>query len=681
MPENETLSRSVPDAIKELLHQKDQLREELLALSGRDDESAVSRAAAIRSEYDSVPALPPEFAEIADKEFAAAEQAFQDGLVQAAKAREFLQAAREKLARAVENLTKLAAEPRLLEKRREVEASCKDLRSVSGCDPVQEALGKKLADDLTSRLQSETDRAKNAGEELKKLAEETTLLTAAGAPEAYRKQQKKLESRRDSAMGVLGKTAQEMPETSVIRENFRKLNMLLSQHLQALDLARWESYTLKLDLVRELEAMQSAPDTELRQISGRLREIRERWKALGAVPHEKQHELGPKFYEFTTSLQHRIDEFFKGLRTERSHAAEAKVKLCEQAESLADSTAYQATAEKFKALQQEWKTAGHAGKDDDQKLYERFRSACDKFFQARATWWEVRHAEQSAGEKIKRELCEEVQKLSGMPRREAIARARELRTAFQTAARAGRAEPELQKLFNERMDSFFQSCREETDQAIRRREELLAELSKCHESAAGADELRRISEDWKSLPPAPRDTAGRLDARFRLASAEAEKRLAAMLRERQKNSAPLFPEAMRQAVSCCEAISAGTPIPEITVDLTPFPRLAAAVRDLVGVSGELPEPIRRAMQQNTREFAKLLERWEKLQDSPQPGAPKDFAAELAAAIAGNFGGAAAGQPKPDQPRDLQMSLMKLGVLDPGEAAKLLARYEKLASGL
>ena len=680
MPDNEITPNSVPEWIKERLHRRSALGGELTALAGRDDEESRTRAEAVAAEYAALDPLPPEYAEIADKEFAAAQQRFRDGLTEAAQVREAMRAIREKLDAAVAGLTALNAEPSLLGKRREVENLCKTVRSVSGCDPVQEALGAKLADDLTARLQSETDRAQNAEQDLAKLREELTALQAAGDMEAYRKQQKKLEKRRDSAMGALGGGAAANPDADPVRDLFRKLNAALALHLQTLDLARWESYTLKLDLLRELEDLQTVTDDGLPAAAKRLREIRDRWKALGPVPHEKQQETGPQFYGSTTALQHRIDEYYKVVRAERSVAAEAKIRLCETAESLADSTDYSATAEKLKALQQEWKTAGHAGRDQEQKLYERFRAACDKFFAARNAWRDARNAERSAGEKTKRELCDEAAKLAGMPPREAVARARELRAAFQAAPRAGRAEEELRNCFNERMDQFFQALRAGADQAMQRREAILSELT----SAADAERLHALREEWKTLPQVDRAHAGRLDARFRAAETEAERRLREEELKRRRAAAPFFPSAMREAVKCCAAAAAGGPLPEITLDLTPFPRLAAAVTDLTASGGTMPDDLTKAIARNTKEFRKLLTEWERLAPAGSGnGAPRDLAAELTAAIAGNFGGSSAAvvRSRPDGPRDLQRKLLAIGVIDPAEADALLARYEVLAAKL
>ena len=682
MSDQQITPGSVPEKIKEMLHQRTALCGELNTLTGDDSEKAVARAAAIAEEYAALEPLPEEYAEIADKDFVQAQKNFQNGLAEAAQAREFMQAAREKLAAAVAGLTELASAEQLLPKRKELEMFCKDLRSVAGCDPTQEALGAKLAEDLSARLQAESDRAAKAEADLKKLLEDMLALQASGDIEAYRKQQKKLEKTRDSAMGSMGKAAASLPESAKLREIFKAMNASLTQHLQTLDLARWESYTLKLDLLRELEEMQTTPDERLAAAGKRLREIRERWKELGAVPHEKQQETGPKFYDFTTALQHRIDAYFKVARAERSSAVEAKTRLCEAAEALAESTDYQATADKLKALQQEWKAAGHAGREQEQKLYARFRAACDKFFQARNAWWESRNAERSAGEKTKRELCEAVAGLSALPRRDGVARAKELRAAFNAAPRAGKAEAELQALFNSRMEAFFQSLQQENDQAMRRRNEILAELAVLGQNPADEDKLRTLTAEWQSMPAMPRELASRMEAKFRSAETAAGKHLQQARQERRKASTPFFPTAMREAVQFCAAAAAGGVLPEITVDLTAFPRLAAAVTDLSASAGEFPEELQKAIKQNTREFKKLLDTWENaVTVQPEKQAALDLAAELTAAIAGNFGGAAVSAATKDKPQDIQRKLLAIGVLDAAEAEALISRYETLAAKL
>ena len=111
MPENEITPTSVPDRIKDMLHQRRALGAELTALAGRDDETARARADAIAAEYAALDPLPEEYAEIADREFAEARAKFKDGLAEAAQARETLRAAKEKLAAAVAGLIRWTIPP------------------------------------------------------------------------------------------------------------------------------------------------------------------------------------------------------------------------------------------------------------------------------------------------------------------------------------------------------------------------------------------------------------------------------------------------------------------------------------------------------------------------------------------------------------------------------------------
>ena len=672
MPENGVKPDSTPEWIRELLHRRQSLCQELDALAGRDDESGRARAGEIAAEYAALAPLPEEYAEIMDKEFAASQKRFEHALAEAAAAREALAAAQEKLACAVESLSALAREKSLAARAKELESLVRTVRSVAGCDPAKEELGRKLADDLSARLKEELAQAAAARTEMEQLVAELEKLDASGDPELYRKQQKKLESRRDSAMGALKTPSANLPEAVRLRELFRKLNGALALHLRAMDLARWESYTLKLDLIRDLESLQDVSGDALREAANRLREIRERWAALGSVPREKFHELGPQYYKLTTDLQHKIDEYFKTVRTLRAAAAEAKTKLCEEAEAVADSTEYRAAAEKLKALQQEWKTIAHAGKDLDRKLFERFRAACDKFFAARA----VKLAE---GERLKRELCEKAAKLGELSRREALAAARELRAAFQSAPAAGKAEAELRKLFNGCMDRFFQSVREASDQSIKRREEILEELSHISGASDLGTKVQKIRDEWSSIMPPPRELVSGMETRFRDALQTADAAVRRVRKEKMQNAARNFPDAMRAAVRYCVAKAAGENV-EMSVDLTPFPRLAEAVRGCPEPGGGLPEDLKRSMARNTGTFRKLLDALERktAQSVRNPAdLAAELAAELAAAIAGNFGGNSAGAQETDTAEELQRKLRNVGVLEPEAAEELLARYEKL----
>ncbi|HZJ72265.1 MAG TPA: DUF349 domain-containing protein, partial [Planctomycetota bacterium] len=73
-------------------------------------------------------------------------------------------------------------------------------------------------------------------------------------------------------------------------------------------------------------------------------------------------------------------EHFARVDAERNENAKQKTALCEQAEALADSTDWEATATAFKKLQAEWKRGGAPPRAQAEQLWQRFRAACDRFF-------------------------------------------------------------------------------------------------------------------------------------------------------------------------------------------------------------------------------------------------------------------------------------------------------------
>ena len=120
---------------------------------------------------------------------------------------------------------------------------------------------------------------------------------------------------------------------------------------EAEDWQRWSNVPRAEALIAEAAAMLEA---ETPPELGRLKDLQARWKTVGAMPRNKSQELWEKF-------KATCDQVFDKFRAGRAAAAEqaeaaAKVKeeLIAQAESLAESTDWDATAEAFKELQRRW---------------------------------------------------------------------------------------------------------------------------------------------------------------------------------------------------------------------------------------------------------------------------------------------------------------------------------------
>jgi hypothetical protein len=114
-----------------------------------------------------------------------------------------------------------------------------------------------------------------------------------------------------------------------------------------------------------------------------LRRLQAEWKAIGPVPGKHAKAIWQQFHEPCERFFARRKEHFDRIDATRRENADRKTALCEQAEALADSTDWEATTTAVKRLQAEWKESGPPPRDQADALWQRFRTACDRFFDRR----------------------------------------------------------------------------------------------------------------------------------------------------------------------------------------------------------------------------------------------------------------------------------------------------------
>ena len=84
-------------------------------------------------------------------------------------------------------------------------------------------------------------------------------------------------------------------------------------------------------------------------------------------------------------INKKYQAFFEGLKEQQNDNLLKKTALCEKVEEIAarevkDSNEWNVFSKEIEDIQQEWRTIGFASKKDNQKIYDRFRAACDSFY-------------------------------------------------------------------------------------------------------------------------------------------------------------------------------------------------------------------------------------------------------------------------------------------------------------
>lgn len=130
--------------------------------------------------------------------------------------------------------------------------------------------------------------------------------------------------------------------------------------------------------------------TDWKKYTEEILAIQEEWKKIGQVPNSKVRDLSRDFWASCKTFFNNKAEFFKELDAKRDENLKLKEAICEKAEELKDSQDFRATTDAIKKLQEEWKKIGQVPRKDNEVVYQRFRAACDTFFnQKRAAFQEV----------------------------------------------------------------------------------------------------------------------------------------------------------------------------------------------------------------------------------------------------------------------------------------------------
>lgn len=175
---------------------------------------------------------------------------------------------------------------------------------------------------------------------------------------------------------------------------------------EAKEARRAEAIQRKEALAAEAEDL-AANSTEWKAAGDRIRAILDEWKTIRGIDRKTDDALWKRYSKARDSFNRRRGAHFAELDRGRAAAKAAKEDIIERAEKIKDSTDWNDTARAFRDLMSEWKAAGRAPRDVDDKLWERFRAAQDHFFAARNAVNDERDREFEANAKAKDDLIAE----------------------------------------------------------------------------------------------------------------------------------------------------------------------------------------------------------------------------------------------------------------------------------
>jgi len=146
----------------------------------------------------------------------------------------------------------------------------------------------------------------------------------------------------------------------------------------------------------------------------KLQKLHEEWRETGPIDRELRETMWERFKLSTTAINKKHQEYFEEQKKHQRENLEAKLLLCEKAEKIVgfienDEINWNKRARELEDLQKEWRSIGFATKKENQKVYDRFRAACDKFYGEKRDFYAKFKHEMQENLAQKTSLCEQAE--------------------------------------------------------------------------------------------------------------------------------------------------------------------------------------------------------------------------------------------------------------------------------
>jgi len=182
------------------------------------------------------------------------------------------------------------------------------------------------------------------------------------------------------------------------------------KHFDKIDQERKSNLLKKENICSRAESLSNS--TDWKNTGQKFKQLQSEWRNIGQVPKEKSDQVWNRFNNAKQRFFDNRKTHFEALERERLGNQSRKESVCSRAESLSYSSDWKETGAKFKQLQSEWKSIGPVPKDSADRLWKRFNSAKQTFFDRRSQYFEERNKERERKqEEWRQRMRENIRKL------------------------------------------------------------------------------------------------------------------------------------------------------------------------------------------------------------------------------------------------------------------------------
>ncbi|WP_421918769.1 DUF349 domain-containing protein [Marinifilum sp.] len=304
----------------------------------------------------------------------------------------------------------------------------------------------------------------------------------------------------------------------------------INKELRDLDLKK--NMALKVKLCEEAEKLLNEPSVV--KAFNTLQKYHEQWREIGPVPRTEKEKLWIRFKEATTIINRKHQEYYEGLKSEQKNNLAKKTVLCEKAEEIANREIashkeWNSSSKEIIDLQKEWRTIGFAPKKDNNRIYQRFRAACDLYFDKKRDFYMVLKEKLNVNLEKKKELCEIAESLQdSQDWKETTDKLIAIQKEWKTIGPVPRKVSEdLWVRFRAACDKFFHNKSNHFDNAdagqienLKLKESLIEKVQNfvlAEDNEKNLSALRKFQKEWTQIGHVPFKKKDKIQELFRKA--------------------------------------------------------------------------------------------------------------------------------------------------------------------
>ena len=310
------------------------------------------------------------------------------------------------------------------------------------------------------------------------------------------------------------KTTELWKQYNLLQEKFWDL-IKINNELREYDFKK--NYELKLALCEAAERLLGEKD--IVSMARQMQKLHEEWREIGPVSREVREEIWKRFKETTGAINKKHQAHFVGLRQKEEENLVAKTALCEKLEAfdvseLKSYNAWDKAVEKVKKIQEEWRKLGFAPRKENQALFDRYRKACDSFFEKKTAFYKESKSEMTENLEKKKALCEEAEALKDSTDwKETTEKLIKIQRRWKEIGQVQRKySDELWKRFIAACDYFFEQKlkntskgRSEEAENLKAKQEIIEKIKNLDVSNASQahTELKKLMEEYRKIGHVP----------------------------------------------------------------------------------------------------------------------------------------------------------------------------------